>query len=76
MQSEDRDQIDDFPEENVGVYISGLFMDGARWDRDAQVITDQLPAKMQETMPVVWFIPKEDYKVDPEEYQAPLYKTS
>jgi len=31
---------------------------------------------MAETMPVVWFIPKEDYKPDPDEYQAPLYKTS
>jgi len=31
---------------------------------------------MTETMPVVWFIPKEDYKPDPDEYQAPLYKTS
>jgi len=31
---------------------------------------------MAETMPVVWFVPKEDYKTDPDEYQAPLYKTS
>lgn len=27
-------------------------------------------------MPVVWFQPKEDYKTDPEDYLAPLYKTS
>lgn len=31
---------------------------------------------MTETMPVVWFIPKLDYKIDPDDYQAPLYKTS
>jgi len=40
------------------------------------VIADQYPARMTETMPVVWFIPMEDYKPDPDEYQAPLYKTS
>ena len=68
--------IEDYPDDGVGVYISGLYMDGARWDRDNQVIVDQFPAKMTETMPVVWFLPKEDYKPDPDEYQAPLYKTS
>jgi dynein heavy chain len=40
------------------------------------VIGDQFPGKMSETMPVIQFIPKEDYKPDPEEYQAPMYKTS
>jgi len=59
-----------------GVYIYGLFLDGARWDRDAERVCDQLPAKMVETMPIVWFVPAEDYKVDADEYQAPLYKTS
>jgi len=76
MQAEQLEYIEDYPDDNVGVYISGLFLDGARWDRDAQVIADQFPAKMTETMPVVWFLPKEDYKPDPDEYQAPLYKTS
>jgi dynein heavy chain len=58
MQAEAAEHIEDYPDEGVGVYISGLFMDGARWDRDQQVIADQFPAKMTETMPVVWFIPK------------------
>lgn len=31
---------------------------------------------MVETMPVIWFNPKEDYKPEADEYQAPLYKTS
>ena len=76
MQAEVAEHIEDYPEDGVGVYISGLFMDGARWDREAQVISDQFPAKMTETMPVVWFVPKQDFKPDPENYMAPLYKTS
>ena len=27
-------------------------------------------------MPVVWFIPKEGYTPDPEDYSCPVYKTS
>ena len=68
MAAESLEFIEDYPEENVGVYISGLYMDGARWDRDLQVIADQYPARMTESMPVIWFIPKADYKPDPDEY--------
>lgn len=76
MQAETAESIEDYPEDGVGVYISGLYVDGSRWDREQHCIVDQLPAKMTETMPVVWFIPKMDFKPDPEEYAAPLYKTS
>lgn len=31
---------------------------------------------MTETMPVIHFIPKEDFKLDPDDYSSPLYKTS
>jgi dynein heavy chain len=72
--AEGAEDIDAKPDD--GVYIYGLFLDGARWDRETALIADQLPAKMAETMPVLWFKPQEDYKPDPEEYQAPCYKTS
>jgi len=68
------EEVEEAPK--VGVLIHGLFIDGARWDRENQIITDQYPAKMVETMPVILFKPQEDYKPDPDEYQAPLYKTS
>ena len=59
-----------------GVYIYGLYVEGARWDRDNGCVADSLPGRMSEPMPVVWFKPQEDYRPDPDEYQAPLYKTS
>jgi dynein heavy chain len=51
-------------------------MDGARWDREHQVIADQFPSEMYNKMPLIWFKPQEDYKPDPEEYSCPIYKTS
>jgi dynein heavy chain len=35
---ETKEEIEEKPED--GVYIYGLFMDGARWDRDKQIIND------------------------------------
>lgn len=74
LEAEKAEEIEEIPEQ--GVYIWGLFLDGARWDRENEILTDQLPSKMVETMPIIHFKPQEDYKPDPEDYQAPLYKTS
>ena len=48
--------------------IYGLFMDGARWDRDGAIINDQFPTVMFDKMPVILFKPTEDYIPDPDEY--------
>lgn len=66
--------ITEAPED--GVYVYGLYIEGARWDRENACVADSLPGKMNEQMPVIAFKPQEDYKPDPDEYQAPLYKTS
>lgn len=66
LEAERADEIEETPEQ--GVYIWGLYLDGARWDRENEVLTDQLPSKMVETMPIIHFKPQEDYKADPEDY--------
>lgn len=44
LTAEGADEIEEKPED--GVYIHGLFMDGARWDRENQVIMDPYPQIM------------------------------
>ncbi|ESP01004.1 hypothetical protein LOTGIDRAFT_225521 [Lottia gigantea] len=61
-----------------GAYIYGLFLDGARWDKNTGMLAEQLPKILNEAMPIVWLKP--DRKVDIDEsnnrYKCPVYKTS
>lgn len=41
MQEETLEEVEEVPED--GVYVHGFYMDGARYNRDDQVIDDQLP---------------------------------
>jgi len=74
MKEEALEDFEEPPEE--GTYIYGLFLDGARWNREEGCIDDQEPAVLYDPMSVVWFIPKIDLKDDEEMYYAPLYKTA
>jgi len=66
-----------------GVLIDGLFVDNARWNREDRYLDESEPGIMQSSLPVVHFIPIQNYvpppllaPADPKEYQCPLYKTS
>lgn len=41
-----------------GVYVHGLFMDGARWDDSRQLLADSPLGELISEMPVIHFLPK------------------
>ncbi|KAM8863638.1 dynein axonemal heavy chain 12 [Spinachia spinachia] len=67
----------DTPPED-GVYVNGLFLDGARWDKGSGVLAEQHPKVLFDVVPIIWIKPTEKRSKDPAEqlYVCPLYKTS
>jgi len=60
-----------------GIYVNGLWIDSARWDRSANVLEDSRPGEMFAPLPVIHFRPQEGAADEgPGEYSCPLYKTS
>ena len=59
-----------------GIYIDGLYLEAARWDRRAKKLRPSQVGEMMSLMPVIHFMPVVDYAEPPEDYQCPLYKTN
>jgi len=72
-------EIEHHPKPEFGCIVYGLFMDGARWDNDDQVIRDSFPKVLFSEIPHMWWKPCEKDK-DPTNhsrvYRSPIYKTS
>ncbi|XP_041955531.1 dynein heavy chain 12, axonemal isoform X1 [Alosa sapidissima] len=67
---------DSCPED--GVYIHGLFLDGARWDKRSGVLTEQYPKVLFDSVPIIWIKPTDKKPSENSQVQfvCPLYKTS
>ncbi|TPX60170.1 hypothetical protein SpCBS45565_g07578 [Spizellomyces sp. 'palustris'] len=64
------------PAEN-GVYVSGLFLEGARWNREKGFIAESSPKVLYDPLPVMWFKPcRMSERQVKATYDCPVYKTS
>ncbi|XP_058254502.1 dynein axonemal heavy chain 3 [Hemibagrus wyckioides] len=73
MKQEDEMQVK--PED--GVYVRGLFLEGARWDRERMVIGESQPKILFDSLPIIWLKPGESSRfLHNGVYMCPVYKTS
>jgi len=85
MDTTDPSKIEKAPED--GIYVYGLFIEGARWSFKNEVLEEPTPGEMTSLMPLIHFLPQEMIKEgtqmkqqvqqsDVETYSCPVYKTS
>uniref|UniRef100_A0A3Q3VIP2 Dynein axonemal heavy chain 1 n=1 Tax=Mola mola TaxID=94237 RepID=A0A3Q3VIP2_MOLML len=61
---------------DIGCYIYGLFLEGARWDNNACILTEARPKELYTEMAVIWLIPEPNRKPPASGiYICPIYKT-
>jgi dynein heavy chain len=63
---------------DIGVYIHGMYVEGARWDRGTKTVAESHKGELYDSLPVVWLECLEKVKKQADEtlYAAPLYKIS
>ena len=59
-----------------GIYINGLFIEGAKWSKENEILEDQSYGEMYTMMPIIHFLPKANHEPNPDDYKCPVYKTS
>lgn len=60
-----------------GVYVYGLFLEGARWDRKKRCLQESLQRVLHDKMPLIWLKPLKKDDVKPKHcYNCPVYKTA
>ena len=60
-----------------GAYVSGLFLEGARFDRERMMMEESRPRELFDAMPCIWLKPVITAEYNPiSVYDCPLYKTS
>jgi dynein heavy chain, axonemal len=66
--------VDEPPED--GALVSGLWLEGARWDGAARCLAEPEPGAVQSPLPVLHVRPQPEGAPPEGCYECPLYKTS
>ncbi|CAG2215890.1 DNAH [Mytilus edulis] len=60
-----------------GAYVYGLFIEGARFNKETRNLGESLPKILFETLPIIWMRPNEKSKfTHTPHYNCPVYKTT
>ncbi|CAM9848246.1 unnamed protein product, partial [Choristocarpus tenellus] len=74
VMTEDPSDIKEAPED--GIYCHGLWLEGARWDRDDWRLRESRSGEMYMLLPLIHFIPAVGHKTASTDYACPVYKTA
>jgi dynein heavy chain len=66
--------ITESPED--GVIVFGLYLEGARFDQQKQLVVESTPGIMYDLLPAIHFQPAVGHKQAPSTYACPVYKTA
>src|SRR5690554_3624493 len=63
-----------------GVYVYGLYLEGARWHKDVRSLADSIPKVLHTSAPIIWFRPVQQNDSTTTTtrdgaYECPVYKT-
>lgn len=68
---------DKLEEPDDGAYVYGCFLEGARWNRDTNMIDESYPKCITDPMPKILLKPMKKNDIPPRDiYECPMYKTS
>ncbi len=60
-----------------GALVSGLYLEGARWNYERKALDESLPKVLYAKVPIIWLQPIRLAKLEKKDvYECPLYKTA
>ncbi|PFH34693.1 ATPase family associated with various cellular activities (AAA) domain-containing protein [Besnoitia besnoiti] len=69
------EELPDEADAEDGCYVYGLYIDGARWNAEREILDDQMPGVVHDVFPPILLQPRIQPALREEDYSCPVYKT-